>query len=69
MLLMLEDDSERLERFATTLRSIDPRLTLRAWRDAHSMIREVGPLLQAARLISEIRGLTPPARRRKKNAS
>jgi hypothetical protein len=49
---MLEDNDERLERFAATLRAIDADLPLRAWRDAHAMIREVGPLLQSSRLIS-----------------
>jgi hypothetical protein len=48
---MLEDNAERLERFAATLRLIDADLPLRAWRDAHAMIREVGPLLQPSRLI------------------
>ncbi len=52
MLLMLEDNAERLERFAAVLRAIDPALPLRAWRDARVMIREAGPLLGAARLIS-----------------
>ncbi len=51
MLLMLEDNAERLDRFAATLQAIDADLPLRVWRDAHTMIREVGPLLQAAKLI------------------
>ena len=51
MLLMLEDNAERLERFAATLRAIDAEVPLKVWRDAHAMIREVGPLLQAAKLI------------------
>ncbi len=52
MLLMLEDDAERLERFAAALRVIDPNLPLRAWRDAHAMVREAGPLLASAALLS-----------------
>ena len=52
MLLMLVDDAERLERFTAVLRAIDPDLPLRAWRDAHRMIREVGPLLQSTTMIS-----------------
>ncbi len=52
MLLMLEDNAERLERFAAVLRTIDAALPLRVWRDAHVMIREAGPLLGASRLIS-----------------
>jgi hypothetical protein len=59
MLLMLEDDAERLERFAFTLRSIDPQMTLRAWRDAHVMIREIGPYLPSAKLISLDHDLEP----------
>jgi hypothetical protein len=42
MLLMLEDNAERLERFAAVLQAIDPVLPLRVWRDAHAMIREAG---------------------------
>ena len=52
MLLMLEDDAERLARFAATLRSINPALQFQSWRDAHVMIREIGPLLKSAKLIS-----------------
>jgi hypothetical protein len=52
VLLMLEDNPERLERFAAVLRALDPELPLRAWRDAHAMIREAGPLLPSAALIS-----------------
>ncbi len=52
MLLMLEDNMERLERFAAVLQGIDPSLPLRVWRDAHAMIREAGPLLESALLIS-----------------
>jgi hypothetical protein len=52
VLLMLEDNGERLERFAAVLRAIDPTLVLRVWSDAHAMIREAGPLLPAATLIS-----------------
>jgi hypothetical protein len=52
MLLMLEDDADRLARFAAVLRAIDPTLTLRAWRDAHAMIVEAGALLTSAALIS-----------------
>ncbi|HEY7325998.1 MAG TPA: cyclic-phosphate processing receiver domain-containing protein [Gemmataceae bacterium] len=52
MLLMLEDNKERLERFAAVLQGIDPSLPIRVWRDAHAMIREAGPLLESALLIS-----------------
>lgn len=52
MLLMLEDNAERLERFASVWRDIDPALPLRVWPDAHAMIREAGPLLSSAVLLS-----------------
>lgn len=61
MLLMLEDDAERLGRFAAILRAIDPRVSLRVWRDAHAMIREAGPLLPAAALVSLDHDLEPEA--------
>ncbi len=34
MILMLEDNAERLERFSATLQLIDPLMPLRVWRDA-----------------------------------
>ena len=52
MLLMLEDNAERLERFTATLRLIDLELQLLTWPDAHAMIREIGPYLPSAKLIS-----------------
>jgi hypothetical protein len=52
MLFMLEDDADRVERFKTVLQSFNPELPLQIWRDAHAMIREAGPLLPAAALIS-----------------
>src|SRR5262245_51568115 len=48
MLLMLEDNSERIERFTATLRRIKADLPLRVWRDAHTMLREAGPWLASA---------------------
>jgi hypothetical protein len=59
MLLLLEDDTERLERFAAVLRTLDPMCPLQVWRDAHAMIREAGPLLPAAALISLDHDLEP----------
>jgi hypothetical protein len=52
VLLMLEDNAERLEQFAAVLRTLDPEPPLRVWGDAHAMIREAGPLLPAAALLS-----------------
>ena len=59
MLLMLEDNAERIERFCAVLHAIDPALELRVWRDAWKMIREVGPLLPMARLVSLDHDLDP----------
>ncbi len=59
MLLLLEDDAERLERFAAVLRALAPDLPVRVWRDAHAMIREAGPLLPTAALISLDHDLVP----------
>ena len=59
MILMLEDDPDRLARFAAAVRSIDPALELRTWRAAGPMIREVAAYLPAARLISLDHDLEP----------
>jgi hypothetical protein len=59
MLLMLEDDPERIERFAESLRAIDPSLRLVIWRSAKRMVREVEPFLASARLISLDHDLEP----------
>jgi hypothetical protein len=48
---MLEGNGERVERFAAALRHIDPALTLKLWRNAWTMIREVELVLPKARLI------------------
>jgi hypothetical protein len=52
MLLMLEDNAERVQRFNEALRAIAPALPLMVWRDARAMVREAGRYLPAARLIS-----------------
>jgi hypothetical protein len=59
VLLLLEDNAERLERFAAVLRTIEPGLPVRVWRDARVMIREAGPLLGSSRLISLDHDLEP----------
>jgi hypothetical protein len=59
MLLMLEDDAERVGRFKATLKRIDPGLPLRVWRNAWTMIREVESCLPEARLISLDHDLDP----------
>ena len=59
MLLMLEDNAERVQRFSAALRAIDPHLRLLIWRDAKAMVREVGAHLPAARVISLDHDLEP----------
>ncbi len=56
---MLEDNSERLERFAAVLQVIDSTLPFRVWRNAHAMMRDAGPLLSSAALISLDHDLEP----------
>ncbi len=59
MLLMLEDNAERVQRFTAALQQVDPALELRVWRDAWKMIREVERLLPLARVISLDHDLDP----------
>ena len=59
MLLLLEDEVERLERFTAVMRSLAPEMSIRVWRDAHAMIDEAGPLLTSAALLSLDHDLFP----------
>lgn len=59
MLLMLEDDRDRIERFTETLKVIAPSVRLVVWRSAKTMIREVDAFLPSARLISLDHDLEP----------
>jgi hypothetical protein len=59
MLLMLEDNAERVQRFTEALRAVDPALPLMVWRDARAMVREAVPYLPAARVISLDHDLEP----------
>jgi hypothetical protein len=59
MLLMLEDNAERVRRFTATLARIDSALPFRIWRNAWTMIREVEALLPHAFLISLDHDLDP----------
>jgi hypothetical protein len=59
MLLLLEDNLERVECFTAAFRRIDPRMELRLWRDAGRMIRELPTVLSAARIISLDHDLEP----------
>lgn len=59
MILMLEDEEERLARFSAVLHTLSPVPPLRSWRSAHAMIREAAPLLPSATLISLDHDLLP----------
>jgi hypothetical protein len=59
MLLMLEDNADRIQRFTAALQRIDPTLTMRVWRNAWTMVREVELLLSSARIISLDHDLDP----------
>ena len=59
MILMLEDDRERIDRFTATLYALAPSMALRVWRSARRMICEVEPFLSAARIISLDHDLEP----------
>src|SRR4051794_35398727 len=59
LLLMLEDDRERIVRFTAALKAVDPSVPLVIWRSAKTMIREVEPFLASARLISLDHDLEP----------
>ena len=56
---MLEDDAERLQRFTTVLRSLEPALAFHVWRNAYAMIREASPFLPTTTLISLDHDLEP----------
>jgi len=59
MILMLEDNAERVRRFTAALRRADPTLSLQIWRYAWAMIREMEAHLSTARLISLDHDLDP----------
>ncbi len=59
MLLLLEDNVDRVRCFSETLRRIDPALPLQVWRNAWVMIEEVHMYLPKARLISLDHDLDP----------
>jgi hypothetical protein len=52
MIIMLEDDNDRIRRFERAVRSIDLSLKLITWRNAHRMIKELEDHLADARLIT-----------------
>ena len=59
MILILEDDRERIDRFTTVLMAVAPSMPLMVWSSARKMVREVEPFLPATRLISLDHDLEP----------
>ena len=59
MILMLEDNLDRIERFTKSVDLIDSSLRLIIWRNANTMIKEVKIFLPVARLISLDHDLEP----------
>ena len=59
MILMLEDNLDRIERFTKSVDLIDSSLRLIIWRNAKTMIKEVKNFLPVARLISLDHDLEP----------
>ena len=59
MMLMLEDNAERIARFQAVLVEIAPSLPVQIWRDAWTMLREMEAFLPVARLISLDHDLEP----------
>ncbi len=59
MILMLEDNDERLERFTSVLHKLCPSIPFVYWKDAHSMMREAGPMLASTVLLSLDHDLEP----------
>jgi len=59
LILMLEDDPSRVERFTVTCRAVWPSWQLLVWANAHRMIHEAPDLLPVARLISLDHDLEP----------
>ncbi len=59
MLLMLEDDPERIAQFEAALTTLRNPPALQVWADAHRMIAEASELVQNAKLISLDHDLIP----------
>jgi hypothetical protein len=52
MILILEDDDDRVRRLIATAHAIAPGVPVRVWRSAHAMIEDLQGTLEHARLIS-----------------
>jgi len=60
LILILEDNGERIAGFEAAVERLGAGLTLRLWRDAHAFIAEAGPILHRAVLISLDHDLNRP---------
>lgn len=61
VILILDDDAKRIERFTAALRTVVPDTQIMHWRSAKKMIREAAPHLSHACLISLDHDLYPEA--------
>jgi len=61
MLLLLEDNLERVQRFQSVLAQIAPTLPIQTWRSARQMLRELDCFLPQATLLSLDHDLEPLA--------
>jgi hypothetical protein len=61
VILILEDDQDRIDRFTAALQTIDPISQIMVWRSAKKMIQEMDAYLPYARLISLDHDLYPMA--------
>ena len=52
MILILEDNDERIAAFESVVARLEPRTDLRVWRDAHTFMAEAGSFLPRSVLIS-----------------
>ena len=52
MILILEDNDDRVQRFIAAANAVAPGVPVRVWRSAHAMISDLGECLEHARIIS-----------------
>lgn len=52
VLLLLEDDSERVRRMSAAILRARPGTEIKVWADAHVMVREAGAWLERAAVVS-----------------
>jgi hypothetical protein len=52
MILILEDNDDRVRRFIATAAAVAPGVPVRVWRSAHAMIDDLQGTLEHARLMS-----------------